>query len=55
MPKATELAQARDKIKRKRINRYKEGNYIMMKKATHQEAIIIMHLYEPTTEQEKRL
>ena len=25
----------------------------MMKKATHQEAIIIMHLYEPTAEQKK--
>lgn len=41
------------KLKEKEL-RYKDGNYIMMKKWTHQEDTIIMKLYEPTTEQNNK-
>lgn len=41
------------KLKEKEL-RYKDGNYIMMKKWTHQEYTIIMKLYEPTTEQNNK-
>ena len=42
-----------EKLKEKEL-RYKDGNYIMMKKWTHQEYTIIMKLYEPTTEQNNK-
>lgn len=41
------------KLREKEL-RYKDGNYIMMKKWIHQEDTIIMNLYEPTTEQNNK-
>lgn len=41
------------KLREKEL-RYKDGNYIMMKKWSHQEDTIIMNLYEPTTEQNNK-